>query len=59
MCKCGTVLDPDHNAALNILAKALRKVGIEINTAGHAGINAWGQNDLCSVVVTSESKLTG
>jgi putative transposase len=52
------VLDPDHNAALNILAKALRKVGIEINTAGHAGINAWG-NDLCSMVVTSESKPTG
>jgi len=46
ICNCGTVLDRDHNAGLNILAKALRQTGIEINTAGHAGINAWGQTDL-------------
>ena len=59
ICNCGTVLDRDHNAALNILAKALRQTGIEINTAGHAGINAWGQTDLYSLVVTPTGKPTG
>jgi putative transposase len=59
ICGCGTILDRDPNAALNILAKALRQTGIEINTAGHAEINAWGQTDLYSLVVTSTSKPTG
>ena len=59
ICGCGTILDRDQNAALNILAKALRQTGIEINTAGHAEINAWGQTDLYSLVVTSTSKPTG
>ena len=59
ICSCGLVLDRDHNAAQNILAKALRQTGIQINTAGHAGINAWGQTDLYSLVVTPTGKPTG
>jgi putative transposase len=58
-CTCGTVLDRDHNAALNILSKALRQAGINLNTAGHAEINAFGQTDLYSLVVTPTGKLTG
>ncbi len=58
-CSCGAVLDRDHNAALNILAKALRQAGIALNTLGHREINAWGQLDLYSLVVTSTSKPTG
>ncbi|WP_422596696.1 zinc ribbon domain-containing protein [Anabaena catenula] len=37
---CGTVLDRDENAALNIFAKGL-------STVGHTETNAWGENDLC------------
>jgi putative transposase len=44
---CGTVLDRDENAAINILMKAFEILGK--NTAGHAGINAQGQLDLCTV----------
>jgi len=40
------ILDRDHNASLNILAKGLKQVGINSNTAGHAEINAWEQTDL-------------
>jgi len=58
ICECGTVLDRDHNAALNILAKALRQAGINLNTVGHTGINAWGQTDLYSLVETPASKPT-
>ena len=46
ICGCGVILDRDHNASLNILAKGLKQVGINSNTAGHAEINAWEQTDL-------------
>ena len=39
---CGTVLDRDHNAALNILA-------IGLNRVGHTQINACGEFDLCQL----------
>lgn len=58
ICSCGTVLDRDQNGALNILAKGLKQAGIE-NTVGHTEIQAWGQNDLYSLVVASMSKSTG
>jgi len=57
-CTCGTVLDRDHNAALNILAKGLKQAGIVLNTVGHTEINPWGQTDLYSLVVTSTGKPT-
>ena len=59
ICGCGAILDRDHNAAKNILAKGLKQAGINSNTVGHTEINAWGQNDLYSLVVTSTSKSTG
>jgi putative transposase len=60
ICNCGAVLDRDHNAALNIRATGLKaRAGINLNTVGHTGINAWGQTDLYSLVVTSTGKLTG
>jgi putative transposase len=54
ICGCGAVLDRDRNAASNILAKGLRQAGINLNTVGHTEINAIGQNDLYSLVVTKQ-----
>jgi putative transposase len=58
ICGCGTILDRDHNAAKNILAKGLKQAGIILNTVGHTEINAWGQNDLYLLVAASTSQLT-
>jgi putative transposase len=54
ICGCGTTLDRNHNAGRNILAKGLKQAGITLNTAGHAGINAWGQTDLYSLVAAKQ-----
>ena len=54
ICGCGAVLDRDHNAGRNILAKGLKQVGITLNTVGHTEINAWGQTDLYSLVVAKQ-----
>ncbi len=37
--KCGTVLDRDENAAINILNKALHEVGIILSACG--GVRRW------------------
>ncbi len=58
ICCCGAVLDRDHNAARNILAKGLKQAGISLNTVGHTEINAWGQTELYSLVAASTSKST-
>ncbi len=56
ICGCGTILDRDHNAANNILAKGLKQagVGFNLNTVGHTEIKAWGQTDLYSMVAAKQ-----
>ena len=51
VCKCGCVLDRDHNAALNILALGLSRVG-------HTQINAWVEFDLCQLDASLVGKLS-
>jgi len=48
---CGTVLDRDHNAALNILASGLNRVG-------HTQINACGEIDLYQLDASLSGKLS-
>lgn len=50
-CKCGCILDRDHNAAINILRLGL-------STVGHTGINAFGETDLCVGEETPQRKST-
>lgn len=62
ICKCGTILDRDHNAALNILKKALQISGrhFQLSTGGHPEtLNAWGQNCLWLREETLLVKQTG
>jgi len=47
---CGVVLDRDHNAALNILSKALN------GTEGHSGTSPTGQNASGDLTSTASSK---
>lgn len=58
-CKCGTELHRDHNAALNILAKALKILGREHKTTvGRTESNAWGENALYLDLETALGKVT-
>ena len=57
VCECGTVLDRDENAAINILMKAFEMLGKD--TVGHTEINAHGQLDLCDVGASLLRKSSG
>lgn len=53
---CGHVQDRDHNAAINILKKALQQ--LSKNTEGHSEICVSGENDLCMGEATHPGKPT-
>ncbi|ARV57296.1 transposase [Nostocales cyanobacterium HT-58-2] len=58
ICKCGCVLDRDHNAAINILDKALKQAGYQLSTVGHTEThNAWGETNHCLIGETQLDKL--
>ena len=55
VCKCGCVLDRDHNAAINILIKALRQAGYDVSTVGRTETNnACGEMTLYPDLETSK-----
>jgi putative transposase len=57
-CRCGANLHRDHNAAINILAKALKMLGKELpSTVGRTGTNAWGETSLYLIQETALDKL--
>jgi putative transposase len=57
-CKCGTELHRDHNAALNVLAKALKMLGLEYQTTvGRTESHAWGETSLYLIQETDLNKL--
>ncbi len=58
-CRCGANLHRDHNAAINILAKALKMLGLEHKTTvGRTESNAWGENTLYLDLETVLGKVT-
>ena len=58
VCKCGCILDRDHNAAINILTKALKQTGYDLSTVGRTGtFNACGETTLYPDLVTIETKI--
>ncbi|MFB2983486.1 RNA-guided endonuclease InsQ/TnpB family protein [Microseira sp. BLCC-F43] len=58
VCQCGCTLDRDHNAAINILARALKQTGYQLtSTVGHRSTNASGEKILISDLATSLSKI--
>ncbi|MBD2134825.1 IS200/IS605 family element transposase accessory protein TnpB [Sphaerospermopsis sp. FACHB-1094] len=66
VCSCGCVLDRDHNAAINILAKALKQTGYDLSTVGRTetfntstslSVNACGEMTLYPDLVTSLGKV--
>lgn len=58
VCQCGCVLDRDHNAAINILEKALKQTGYQLtSTVGPRSTNAWGEMILYPDLGTSLGKI--
>lgn len=58
ICKCGCVLDRDHNAAVNILNKALKQTNFDLSTVGRTEtFNACGEMTLYPDLVTSLGKV--
>jgi putative transposase len=58
VCNCGCILDRDHNAAINILAKALKQTGYDLSTVGRTEtFNACREMTLYPDLATSLGKV--